>query len=925
MYPITVSMVVGGTDYSSKVVSYKRKNNLCTPGQSITVELDPSYSYSIQPWQTFSLQENGTQVMTGYVSDFSLKRAPYSASLGAMDTWKRAVDTFIEDSVVTNGETVLYWIDYLCNLAGLSYVISAPTGSTLYVAQSIPLGLKSVADALTAMVNYTGWVIKVGADGVVNFVNIGTATDRTFYPVAGTRTQGDDDSRNGCIIWGLGVNYHATQAVNGTGSGRTMVLANPMIVSLDQANYIAQYLLNQFANLDDVLSIDVLGDPSIDTGQVANLSFQNSAYTNVITNVEATVDKTGYMMHVDLGRKCLSMVAVSPTQSVLYAGTSNYLARSYTFYTSGSPVWLNIWPYSSGSYGGLESFVTDTYSPISIGYSSGSFGIAVTTNLQNASPSWPITYTRAQFQSATGHPLWTVTNLSAAGASGLVYAQALDTSGSMYVGRSSNSGSTWVWSGAIDGIANDGVTRPYLGFATRGMGEIWTAGDAGRMWYCSSGSTGLSFVNTYTVSGATTPIRNIAVSDASHVYIGGGISGWWPYINPVYMGSYSLPSNVSNPDWMLGAPDGKYAGFAGTPSGGIINVNIPKGAVFSSGSIVCRFYTKTDTTATLQISALGVSGQNVSLSGTQRPTGWVYLNYYKPGNYAAFTLSDTTSGSIGVDSVEFQHQAGAISFSNGDLYQNGSPSGSWLGPLHWKFAANNYVSYATFYINNLYVGCTLDITVHCDYEQTTIPTPPYYLFFTDQATQSAFINGDSANAMQNGDTRTFSLTQVYDGSMGFKWQQGLSRKGEYEVTSIKIDGNEVLAIPGGIAYVKVSSGSSFNDITPSNGGASGYRGLASSANNSSSATALSSSGYLDWTSSTGSSWQVSPSTYSNGNNVSQNAWSYKKTYWLDDNGIYYSGDFMNTIQDKTGNWQATYGTTFALSGPKRILFATPTQ
>lgn len=578
---VTVTAIIGGTDYSSKVASLQRRHALCTPGQTFVLKLDPKYDYSsLLPYQAVTLDENGVRVLTGYVSLVRISRAPNTVEVEGGDNYKLCLDTFVEDNVITDGETVGYWINYLCNLAGVPYVILAD-GANLSVVRDIPLGLKQVSDALVAIINYAGWAMTVDPYGVVNFLNLSTQLNSVSYTLAGARVASDENTRNGCVVWGLGVNYHEYQDVAGSGSGRTMVLSDPMITSVDQAEMIARYLLNQFANLDDMLTLKILGDPTLTVGQVTTLDF-GGTYTNVLTDLRSTLDESGYRMELTMGRKCLQMAAIPYNNTDVYVATTVALGRSRNFYTasSGSVLWENL--DSSGSSFGydLTSFSLDSYNPSMYAYATTGSGIYVTKRLYKTNPLWTTVQTPADFQSATGVPLLYFANVKPTKAKqGTLYAQAVDKYGGIHLGHSGSYGSAWDWSSAY---ATSGSYRQVLGFETSNLNSslLWTSGSFGQLWSARWQTSG-SLVTTALLStqwDASSPLRTIMTptsgstrtsgSSDNVIWIGaetggqGGGGGGYYTTSYATNGMYIIFGNrVSYPDNFINAPDGNYSGF----------------------------------------------------------------------------------------------------------------------------------------------------------------------------------------------------------------------------------------------------------------------------------------------------------------------------------------------------------------------------
>jgi hypothetical protein len=926
MISLGLTLFIGGVDFSANVISSKRKHEICKPGQALSLEMNPSIDHaSILPWQDVTLDEQGVRVFTGYVTSVDARRAPNAVTIECNDTFKRVLCTLTDPGLMTDGESVLYWVDYLCTLAGIAYVIDADNAD-MVVVEDIPLELKMVSDCLFTIAAYAGWVIRIGPDGVLHFLNLASDVDQVLDTLEWVREQGDEDSRNECIIWGLGVDTKTVRVLPGVGLGRTMVFANPVITTTDLADYVAKFALDQYSSLDDILTISTLGNPNIQVGNIISVDLSGSNYVNTITDLQSEMNAGGYKLALTCGRKCLRMPAMMTSGSLdVYVGTDTFLARSSNFYTSGSTTWQDVTPnYTSGSvtnyYSGFESFSLDRFVTRN-GYSSGSFGIVRSTKLYRANPTWEQTVSPAQFQSATGANLLTVANIMSSPKQwGLVWSEAVSSVGGVYIGRSTTSGSLWSWSSSVDTLMSSeytgGITN--LGFFIDDSNNLYFGGGNGKVWR-SSGSS-MSFTNVYTVSGASTTVNNIASSGSSIIFIGGKISsgipsGPTPSGDALYASTYGYTDSVSDPSYAMGAPNYTFATFGSiSPQSVMNNIDRPIGSRSTSGSMYLRFWSSSLSSGSIRASLSALTPITVPFSGIQRPTPWSLVTV---GSSTALSLA-LTSGSVGIDAIEFMPQTSPMVYRNGTI----TPSGSWTGDGLWGWDTNATNQHITFFVDNVPFGYTIDVSITCVYERLPIPNPPYYSDLIDIATGNT--TGGLWPALNSGETRVYSLSTNIDGSLGFDFYQGLARTGcSYRIDYVKVNGETIFAQSGGTAeYIKkVSSGSS-TDVTPSQGGAIGLRCLSMSKISPSMVYAIPSSGSSGIVRSlaNGSSWSVVSSGYAGANNITQSVFNSSKVYWLDNDGIYYSGDGLATAREvKTGNWQSVYGSAFTYSGKKIII------
>lgn len=307
------TVTIGGNSMSGKVVSVVREHSLDKVGQAFTINLDASVS-GLDPWDDVVIAESGQDVLTGYVSSVVRERPGAQVQVTGMDTWKRALDYFLEGNLYTNGETVAYWIDYLCGQCGLSYSL-ASSGGDLSVGVDVPLGLRPVSEALFTVAARAQWNIRVLADGTVEFVALvlGEAEHDFGAVIEGEYEVGDRETRNVAKVWGWdeqpespggSMLHQETRSVEGVDQERIMVFANPMIDTADEAFEMATAALNHFASLDRITRLRDLGSPDYQVGDVGAAEIlPGSPHTQFITDLRSTVDEKGYATDITLGRK----------------------------------------------------------------------------------------------------------------------------------------------------------------------------------------------------------------------------------------------------------------------------------------------------------------------------------------------------------------------------------------------------------------------------------------------------------------------------------------------------------------------------------------------------------------------------------------------------------------------------------------------
>lgn len=367
-------ITIGGVDVTAYLERLERTATLEKPPASVEMTFSKSLNWSaISPWDALVIKEQGVKTFTGYVSNIIPRRMPRAEVLiQGQDAYKRALDWFVGEEYATTGSsglTVGYYTGLFCDLCGLSYTILDAAGAATPINIDIPLGLRSVAEILIQMCQIGQWQMWVDANGVLNFdhIDYATSADYTLGEVESFEEEFNDiDTRNAVKIWGMWhdrqngagqILYQEQRIVPGVPHTRAMLFSAPAIDTQAKAITIARAALDQWAKLEHLERVTLIGNPNIRVGQ----SFQHShvrlsggSYLNTVTDLRATLSSAGYTQDLTGGRR----------------------AYRYPFWTSGStPV----------------NYFDDGEVVVVLGYLGGfpSFTQAsATLNFNNPSPSW---------------------------------------------------------------------------------------------------------------------------------------------------------------------------------------------------------------------------------------------------------------------------------------------------------------------------------------------------------------------------------------------------------------------------------------------------------------------------------------------------------------------------------------------------------
>ncbi|MHA2086530.1 MAG: hypothetical protein ACXABD_22545 [Candidatus Thorarchaeota archaeon] len=159
VYSDFIEVTIGGTDLSDYIITYQRSESLCEPGQMFTLTMTrkkPDDSFiDIGMADAVVIKEkyggSPTTVLKGFVTKVEINAERALMTVHGADKYIMLADYFIPSRLETSGQTVAYWIEYICNEAGLSvqfdvtpYAVTQGTGD----AEGTPLGMQSALEAL---------------------------------------------------------------------------------------------------------------------------------------------------------------------------------------------------------------------------------------------------------------------------------------------------------------------------------------------------------------------------------------------------------------------------------------------------------------------------------------------------------------------------------------------------------------------------------------------------------------------------------------------------------------------------------------------------------------------------------------------------------------------------------------------------------
>ena len=138
LYSDFLTITIDGIDVSAYVLKYQRNDSLCDPGQTFSLMMtrkkpdDTMLSVGMsKPVVITEKYPSGTVVLKGYTTNVEIDAKSAEMRVSGMDKYVLLQDYFIDTELYTEGQTVAWWISYLCDLVGLSVQFDyTPTNAT---------------------------------------------------------------------------------------------------------------------------------------------------------------------------------------------------------------------------------------------------------------------------------------------------------------------------------------------------------------------------------------------------------------------------------------------------------------------------------------------------------------------------------------------------------------------------------------------------------------------------------------------------------------------------------------------------------------------------------------------------------------------------------------------------------------------------
>lgn len=337
---LNCNVTIGGVNFSAHVTGIGREHFICRPVGLATIRVDAANAPACSPGDTVSILEMGIQRFTGYVADHGIGHTPAERVIECQDEMKRLVEyQFVDTSLISDGQTITYWIEYFLDHVGVASYDVATT--TRIVPIGIEFRLENVMEIVRKLCGAMGWQTYADANGTVHVGNFLQAGLETVLSNAVRLSTLSSDSwlRNQIIVFGRGgAKGEVIQAVPELGDEtRSAVLANPYIPTQADAQAAAEEMAPYFQTPLNTKEITYEGPEAVvsllDT--VAASDDYCGYVVGLVTGMESSFDASGYVVSLYLNERCPGFWGLWD----VYTDHPIYLGLNHTALGSGKGAW----------------------------------------------------------------------------------------------------------------------------------------------------------------------------------------------------------------------------------------------------------------------------------------------------------------------------------------------------------------------------------------------------------------------------------------------------------------------------------------------------------------------------------------------------------------------------------------------------------
>lgn len=419
---MNLSVEIDAASADDYIIAGSRTEKLCLPGQEWKIDLDFDCPLGIVPWDPIVIWEEGTRVLTGYVSSVSKiwGTEPATVVLG-VDTWKRATDCWNTTEYVTSpSDTACSLIRRFLDIAGCSYTID--TNYDISVPEGLVISYQPISEIVTQLCSALNFYIRVNADGWIIIGDV--VQDRELGPdltigdniITFDMVESDYRARNKIVVWGPTGTAMVRTDEDWAVVDHTLVYASPFCYD---ANGLAQAIWANLHEVERVITVESPGDASRRVGQYVDIDAPDDLFTGMemCTTIKSRTDDQGYRMDSIFGERCAvygSGPGWTDGRDIIVATHECGVWRCYDIWED-TPRWypLNIGLQTShvwrtvdwGSAFNCEWFIRDPFIHNSMAFLLTQVGIYQTMSLEPGYENWTLQQFNPMVSAYYGSPL----------------------------------------------------------------------------------------------------------------------------------------------------------------------------------------------------------------------------------------------------------------------------------------------------------------------------------------------------------------------------------------------------------------------------------------------------------------------------------------------------------------------------------------
>ena len=185
-----LQVIIDGVDVSDYVLSYQKNNSICEPGTSFALGFTRKkpngdiLEFTVSdPVTIYEKYPSSDLVLRGYITNINVNANNSEMRVQGMDKYILLSDYFIDTRLETAGQSVAYWISYICGLVNLDVQFDTYPGIATTGADGnggTPLGMQRASEAIATLERkgavYTRY--DSDADKIVVGIGVGYGTHR---------------------------------------------------------------------------------------------------------------------------------------------------------------------------------------------------------------------------------------------------------------------------------------------------------------------------------------------------------------------------------------------------------------------------------------------------------------------------------------------------------------------------------------------------------------------------------------------------------------------------------------------------------------------------------------------------------------------------------------------------------------------------